>query len=319
MLDQFVFDSEDNEALELIATDNGARLDTFISESLDITRSRASTLIEKGLVTVNGRLVKKSCVLNHGDVILATPLQDEIYDVIPENIPLDIVYDDSDLLVVNKPQGMVVHPAPGNYSGTLVNALMFHIKDLSGINGVMRPGIVHRIDKNTSGLLIVAKNDKSHVSLAEQIKAHSFDRFYEAIVYGTPKEEQGDIRFSIGRSRTDRKKMAAFDEDCKLAGVRNAVTHYSVLEDFGKYSHLRLKLETGRTHQIRVHMKAIGHPVVGDDLYASDKLEKFGLKGQCLHAKSIGFIHPSTKEYLYFESELPDYFKKILSRLSAEN
>ncbi len=319
MLDSLVFDAEENDVLELVAENGGIRLDTFVSESLDITRSRASTQIEKGLVTVNGKLVKKSYVLNDGDVILAIPLRDEIYDVSPENIPLEIVYEDSDLLVVNKPQGMVVHPAPGNYSGTLVNALMYHIKDLSGINGVMRPGIVHRIDKNTSGLLIVAKNDKSHVSLAEQIKAHSFDRFYEAIVHGSPKDDSGDIRFSIGRSRTDRKKMAAFDEACSLPGVRCAVTHYTVLENFGKYSHLRLKLETGRTHQIRVHMKAIGHPVVGDDLYSPEKLERFGLVGQCLHAKSIGFIHPSTNEYLYFESDLPDYFKKILSRLSLEN
>ena len=219
------------------------------------------------------------------------------------------------MLVVNKPQGMVVHPAPGHFSGTLVNALMYHVNDLSGINGVMRSGIVHRIDKNTSGLLLVAKNDQSHISLSEQIKAHSLDRFYEAIVHGTPKQHEGNIDFSIGRSKVDRKMMAAYPADSKELGVRNAFTHYEIINSYKSFSHLRLKLKTGRTHQIRVHMKAIGHPVVGDNVYSSQKLENFGLDGQCLHARALGFIHPRTKEKMYFESELPKYFTEVLKKI----
>lgn len=300
---------------EHLVCEGGRRLDAYVGEVFQITRSKASVMIDKGNVSVNGKHEKKSYILSKNDVINIDFPQNEIYDVLPENIPVDIVYEDSDLLVVNKPQGMVVHPAPGNYTGTLVNALMYHIKDLSGINGVLRPGIIHRIDKNTSGLLVVAKNDRSHILLSEQIKAHSFDRFYEALAHGSPKKTEGDVRFSIGRSRTDRKKMAAFDENCNLPGVRNAVTHYTVLEDFGRYSHLKLKLETGRTHQIRVHMKAIGHSLIGDDVYTSEKLENFGASGQCLHARAIGFIHPATGEKMYFESELPEYFTKILIKL----
>lgn len=300
---------------EQIVVEENKRLDSFVGESFQISRSKASTLIEQGFVTVDGCCQKKSYVLTPGEKVNVVFPPNETYDVVAENIPIDIVYEDADLLVVNKPQGMVVHPAPGNLNGTLVNALMYHVKDLSGINGVLRPGIVHRIDKNTSGLLIVAKNDKSHTLLAEQIKAHSFDRYYEAVVHGTPKLDSGDIRYSIGRSRTDRKMMAAFDEFSTMPGVRHAVTHYNVLESYGRYSYVRLKLETGRTHQIRVHMKTIGHPIVGDDVYTSDKLEKFGLNGQCLHAKSIGFVHPTTGKYVDFDSELPPYFLKVLNIL----
>ena len=317
MLISQCFDNLD-ETEEHIAFDDNKRLDSYVSEAYQITRSKAATLIEDGLVRVNGKAEKKSYLLSKGDVIKVLFVESVPSVITPENIPLDIVFEDKDLLVVNKPQGMVVHPAPGNMSGTLVNALLYHIKDLSGINGVLRPGIVHRIDKFTSGLLIVAKNDTAHVALAEQIKAHSFDRCYEAVVHGTPREAEGVISYSIGRSRTDRKKMAAFDEKTLLPGVRHAKTHYTVLEDFGKFSHLKLVLETGRTHQIRVHMKAIGHCVVGDSVYGSDKMRNFGLQGQCLHAKSIGFIHPTTKEKMLFDSDLPDYFVNVLSRIKLE-
>lgn len=302
-----------------IASDEGERLDVFVSVAFSIPRSRATSLISDGYVKVFGTDKKKNYRVKVGDLIeVAIPSPVE-FDIKAEDIPLDIVYEDADLLVVNKPQGMVVHPAAGHYSGTLVNALMYHIKDLSEINGVNRPGIVHRIDKNTSGLLLVAKNDKAHLSLSEQIRAHSLDRFYEAVVHGTPKETEGTVSYSVGRSKNDRKMMAAYPENCAEPGVRSAMTHYSVLESYSGFSHLRLKLETGRTHQIRVHMKAIGHPVVGDDVYASAKLECFGLTGQCLHARAIGFIHPSTGEHLYFESELPDYFVGVLNKLKAKN
>lgn len=291
------------------------RLDNFVSETCRVTRSKAANYIERGCVTVNGKERKKSYLLTNGERVVIELPENEELDVVAENIPLDIVFEDKDLLVVNKAQGMVVHPAPGNMSGTLVNALMYHIKDLSGINGVLRPGIVHRIDKNTSGLLVVAKNDKAHVSLASQIKEHSFDRYYEAVVHGILKEKEGDVRFSVGRSLNDRKKMAAFDENSTQAGVKRALTHYTVLEEFSRFSHLKLQLETGRTHQIRVHMKAIGHAVVGDSVYAGDKLPTFSLAGQCLHARCIGFIHPETSEHMVFESDLPDYFNGLLEKL----
>jgi 23S rRNA pseudouridine1911/1915/1917 synthase len=229
-------------------------------------------------------------------------------DAVPEDIPLDIVYEDDDLLVVNKPKGMVVHPAHGNYTGTLVNALLHHCGDsLSGINGVIRPGIVHRIDKNTSGLLIVAKNDASHLKLAEQIKEHSFTREYEAIACGYFKDTEGTVDAPIGRHKTDRKKMCVTTENS-----RNAVTHYSVIKQYGGYAHVRLRLETGRTHQIRVHLSYIGHPVLGDDVYGKPYK---GIEGQCLHARKIGFIHPATGEYMEFVSDLPDYFVSILAKL----
>lgn len=294
---------------------DGDRLDKYISEKLSVSRSRISSLIDDGYVRVSGTCKKKNYTVKEGDIIeVAFPSPIE-YDVLPENIPLDIVYEDKDLLVVNKEQGMVVHPAPGHYSGTLVNALMYHIKDLSEINGINRPGIVHRIDMNTSGLLIVAKNDIAHQSLSEQIKIHSFDRHYETIVHGCPKNAEGDINYAIGRSKTDRKMMAAYPEGCTEVGVRQASTHFQIIQEYKGYSHIKLKLKTGRTHQIRVHMKAIGHPVVGDNVYASPKLENFGLKGQCLHAKSIGFQHPTTGERMYFESDLPHYFTDVLKKL----
>ena len=295
------------EILELTASAAGERLDKFISESADgLTRSAAVKLIEDGCCTVNGKSVAKNYKLKSGDnVIIEIPDAAEV-DILPENIPLDIVYEDNDLLVVNKPKGMVVHPAPGHYSGTLVNALMYHCKDsLSGINGEIRPGIVHRIDKDTSGLLIVAKNDTAHRGLAEQIKEHSFTREYEAVVNGSVKED-GTVNAPIGRHKIDRKKMCVTTENS-----REAVTHYFVLENFGDMTHLRLRLETGRTHQIRVHMAYIGHSVAGDEVYGNGKPKS--LMGQCLHAKKIGFVHPITNEYLEFDSELPDYFKKFLN------
>ena len=296
------------EILEFTAEEAGVRLDKFVSEQTngEITRSAAVKLIEDGNCTVNGKQVQKNYKLKAGDnVTVEIPEAVEV-DILPENIPLDIVYEDNDLLVVNKPKGMVVHPAPGHYSGTLVNALMYHCKDsLSGINGEIRPGIVHRIDKDTSGLLIVAKNDTAHKGLAEQIKEHSFTREYEAVVNGAVKED-GVVNAPIGRHKTDRKKMCVTTENS-----REAVTYYFVLERFTDSTHLRLRLETGRTHQIRVHMAYIGHSVAGDEVYGNGKPKS--LMGQCLHAKKIGFIHPVTGEYLEFDSELPEYFKKFLN------
>ncbi|MBR4112734.1 MAG: RluA family pseudouridine synthase [Ruminiclostridium sp.] len=296
------------EILEFTAEEAGARLDKFISEQTggELTRSAAVKLIEDGNCTVNGKAVAKNYKLKSGDKILIEIPEAVDVDILPENIPLDIVYEDNDLLVVNKPKGMVVHPAPGHYSGTLVNALMYHCKDsLSGINGEIRPGIVHRIDKDTSGLLIVAKNDTAHKGLAAQIKEHSFTREYEAVVNGSVKED-GIVNAPIGRHKTDRKKMCVTTENS-----REAVTHYFVIENFGDSTHLRLRLETGRTHQIRVHMAYIGHSVAGDEVYGNGKPKS--LMGQCLHAKKIGFVHPVTGEYLEFDSELPEYFKKFLN------
>lgn len=293
----------------------GERIDKFLSSKLsDISRSYIHKLIEDGNITINQNSVNKKYKLSENDTINVKIPKPQELKVVAENIPLDIVYEDNDLLIVNKPKDMVVHPAPGNYSGTLVNALLYHCKNsLSGINGIIRPGIVHRIDKDTSGLLIVAKNDTSHKELAEQIKNHSFTREYEAVVYGNLKEDTGTINANIARHKTDRKKMAVVP----FLG-RNAVTHYTVLKRYGNFTHIKLKLETGRTHQIRVHMSYIGHPVVGDEVYANPKNNPFKfLKGQCLHAKTIGFIHPTTKEYMEFTSPLPEYFQKILNKLSA--
>ncbi len=288
----------------------GERIDKFLSSKLsNISRSYIHKLIEDGNITVNQNSVNKKYKLSKNDMINVKIPKPQELEVIAENIPLDIVYEDNDLLIVNKPKNMVVHPAPGNYSSTLVNALLYHCKNsLSGINGVIRPGIVHRIDKDTSGLLIVAKNDTSHKELAEQIKNHSFTREYEAVVYGNLKEDTGTINANIARHKTDRKKMAVVP----LLG-RNAVTHYTVLKRYGNFTHIKLKLETGRTHQIRVHMSYIGHPVVGDEVYANPKNNPFKfLKGQCLHAKTIGFIHPTAKEYMEFTAPVPERFKEIL-------
>ena len=296
-------------ALTASAEDAGSRIDKYISDNIaELTRSAVQGLIEKGLVLVNGKEVSKNCKLKAGDEVTAEIPEPEPMDAVPEDIPLDIVYEDDDLLVVNKPKGMVVHPAHGNYTGTLVDALLHHCGDsLSGINGVIRPGIVHRIDQNTSGLLIVAKNDASHLKLAEQIKAHSFTREYEAVACGYFKETEGTVDAPIGRHKTDRKKMCVTTENS-----RNAVTHYSVIKQYGGYAHVRLRLETGRTHQIRVHLSYIGHPVLGDDVYGKPYK---GIEGQCLHARKIGFIHPTTGEYMEFTSELPDYFVSILAKL----
>lgn len=283
------------------------RLDVYVAEIAEITRSHAAKLIEDGCVFVNGRLSAKNSKIGEGDRVIVNLPDPVSCDVNAEEIPLDIIYEDDDLLVVNKPKGMVVHPAAGNFNGTLVNALMHHCgSSLSGINGVMRPGIVHRIDKNTSGLLMVAKNDAAHNGLAAQIKEHSFTREYEAVVYGNLKNDSGVIDAPIGRHPIKRKMMAVTEKNSK-----NAVTHYTVLERFGDFTHVRLKLQTGRTHQIRVHMAYIGHPVAGDEVYGPKKVIT-SLGGQCLHAKKIGFVHPVTNEYMEFESDLPDYFVKFL-------
>ena len=293
--------------IEFIAEASGERLDKLLAEAVGeaLTRTAAANYIESGAALVNGKTAAKNYKVKSGDsIVLEIPEAVEI-DIQPENIPLDIVYEDKDLLVVNKPKGMVVHPAPGHYSGTLVNALMYHCKDsLSGINGEIRPGIVHRIDKDTSGLLMVAKNDLAHQGLAAQIKEHSFTREYECVVNGAVKED-GTVNAPIGRHKTDRKKMCVTD-----LNSREAVTHYKVIENLGNYTHLKCILETGRTHQIRVHMSYMGHPIAGDEVYGNGKPK--WLCGQCLHAKKIGFVHPSTGEYMEFDSELPHYFNKFL-------
>ena len=293
---------------EIFCGEEALRLDVFVSALADISRSRAAELCDSEMVFINGAKAKKNAKLKSGNAVKIILPDPEVYDALPENIPLNIVYEDEHLLVVNKPKGMVVHPAAGNLNGTLVNALMYHCGDsLSGINGVMRPGIVHRIDKNTSGLLIVAKNDNAHSHLALQIKEHSFTREYEAVVYGNLKNDSGTVNAPIARHPKERKKMAV------VSGGREAVTHYTVIERLNGFTHIRLKLETGRTHQIRVHMAHIGHPVAGDDVYGPKKVIT-SLGGQCLHAKKIGFIHPKSLEYLEFDSNLPDYFTDFLKR-----
>lgn len=289
----------------------GIRIDKALSLVFeDFTRSHIQSVLSDGAVKVNGKTVGKSCKLSSGDEVVFTVPEPTILSAEPEDIPLDIVYEDSDLLVVNKPRGLVVHPAPGNENGTLVNALMYHCKgSLSGINGVIRPGIVHRIDKDTSGLLIVAKNDFSHEKLAMQIKDHSFKRQYRAVVHGNIKDDFGTVDAPIGRSTKDRKKMCVTDKNS-----RHAVTHYEVLDRFDGFTYIKVTLETGRTHQIRVHMSYIGHPVAGDPVYGP-KNGVTKLNGQCLHAGLIGFIHPRDGRYMEFESDLPDYFTAFLKSL----
>ena len=290
--------------------DNNIRIDKYLSDEMqDVSRSRIQKLIESGLVTVNGRSIKANYKVAAEDMINVTLPELEVTQIEPEDIPLDIVYEDSDIIVVNKPKGMVVHPAAGHYSGTLVNALMYHCRDnLSGINGVLRPGIVHRIDMNTTGVLVACKNDYAHNFIAEQ-SVHSITRKYYAIVLNGFNTEDGVVDAPIGRNPSDRKKMAIDKKNGK-----RAVTHYKVLEQFGKYSYIECQLETGRTHQIRVHMSSIGHPLLGDDVYGSGK-SPFNLTGQTLHAGVLGFIHPSTKEYVEYSAPLPEYFQKVLDKL----
>lgn len=301
----------EQEQFEIDAVWSGQRIDKFLAEQFSgQTRSYLQKLIDGGNVQVFGKPVAKNYKLKAGDCVSVQIPEPESISILPQDIPLEIVYEDSDLLVVNKPKGMVVHPAPGNYENTMVNALMYHCGDsLSGINGIIRPGIVHRIDKNTSGLLIVAKTDNAHHALAQQIQAHSFLREYQAVVYGNVKEDTGMVDAPIGRSQVDRKKMCVTQHNSK-----NAVTHFEVIQRYQGFTHMKFRLETGRTHQIRVHMAYLGHPVAGDDVYGPKKVIS-RLEGQCLHAKKIGFIHPTSGEWLEFDSRLPDYFEAFLKTL----
>lgn len=297
--------------LTVCPEEEGQRLDGYIAGQLpQLTRSAVQKLLAEGNIQVQGTPAAKSLRVKEGWEVRVSLPEPEETTVLPQNIPLDIVYEDDDLLVVNKPKGMVVHPAPGNPDGTLVNALLAHCgNSLSGINGVIRPGIVHRIDKDTSGLLMVAKNDVAHQGLAAQIQEHSFTREYEAVVCGNLREDRGMVNAPIGRHPVDRKKMAVTEKHS-----RPAVTHFQVLARYGSFTHVRLQLETGRTHQIRVHMAYLGHPVAGDPVYGPKKVIT-SLQGQCLHAKKIGFVHPVTREYLEFSSPLPEYFTSFLRSL----
>ena len=299
--------------------DKGKRLDILVAEIANLSRNAASKYIESGAVTVSGISSQKKYIVTSGDEIEINLPEPQAIEALPENIPLNIVYEDRDILVINKPSGMVVHPAPSNYTGTLVNALMYHCKDsLSGIGGMLRPGIVHRIDKNTSGLLVVAKNDEAHRFLSEELEHHGIEREYHALVRGGFKSDTGTVDRPIGRHPVDRKKMAVLPDTSPNA--KKAVTHYEVIESFGSISYLKLLLETGRTHQIRVHMSHIGHHLLGDDVYTTNKtsFEKQHaplFDGQALHAKRLALTHPRTKERLTFECELPDNFKQLLKIL----
>ena len=299
------------EMLTFRAVQDGERIDRYLSGCLeDLSRSYIQKLVKDGNIRVDGRIVKANYKLSAGQEIRVLVPEPEVPDIRPENIPLDILYEDDDILVVNKPKGMVVHPAPGHYEHTLVNAIMYHCGDqLSGINGVMRPGIVHRIDMDTTGSLLICKNDQAHRILAEQLKEHSITRRYHAIVHGNLRDDHGTINASIGRHPTDRKKMST-----KAPNARSAVTHYSVLERFGDYTYIECELETGRTHQIRVHMSSIGHPILGDPVYGPARCP-YKLQGQTLHAKILGITHPSTGAYMEFDAPLPEYFVKLLDVL----
>jgi len=292
----------------------GLRLDKLLSELCpSFSRTYIKKLIDDKKVFCNGKNVKASFQISENDFIRMEIPPAQIPEILPQDIPLDIIYEDSDVLVVNKPKDMVVHPAAGHYKDTLVNAVMYHCHDnLSGINGVMRPGIVHRIDKDTTGSVIICKNDNAHQKIAEQLKEHSINRVYHAICYGIIKEDEGTISSLIGRSPTDRKKMAVV-----LSGGKEAITHFRVLKRFeaDNMTYIECRLETGRTHQIRVHMAHIGHPLLGDEVYGNGRKSKFKLKGQCLHAKTLGFIHPVTNEYIETDAELPEYFTHLLNVL----
>ncbi|WP_113675065.1 RluA family pseudouridine synthase [Vallitalea guaymasensis] len=301
----------DSYTILIEAEDAGMRIDKFISDRMpDYSRSFIQKLIKENDLTVNNNEIKSNYKLKAGDEINIVIPEPKELDIVAEDIPLDIVYEDKDVILVNKPQGMVVHPAPGHYTGTLVNAIMYHCKDdLSGINGVMRPGIVHRIDKDTSGVLIICKNDKAHESIAKQLKDHTITRKYNAIVYNNLKEDEGKINAPIGRHPVNRKQMAV-----NPINGKEAITHYKVLERINQYTYVELQLETGRTHQIRVHMTSINHPLLGDPVYGP-KSDRFKLKGQALHARVLGFVHPTTDEYMEFEAPLPNYFTGLLKKL----
>ena len=303
-------------------SDAGKRLDAFSAEVTELSRSNAARLIDEGCITVCGRQQPKKYTVKAGDEVEIILPEVKEAEAVPENIPLDVVYEDEHIIVINKPKGMVVHPAPGNYSGTLVNALLYHCRDsLSGIGGVMRPGIVHRIDKDTSGLLVVAKTDEAHNALSEELKYHGIEREYRALVVGGFKDDKGTVNYPIGRHPVDRKKQAVILNGDHTA--REAITHYEVIGRYGGISYLALKLETGRTHQIRVHMSYIGHALLGDEVYAKSKTQ-FEKKhpalfnGQALHAKKLTLTHPKTGERMSFECELPDEFKKAIELLEKE-
>ena len=312
----FADDELSDDIIEISATDNGERIDKYLSEKFsEYSRSYIKGLIDDGRVSVSGKTVKSSFkVFNGAAITVNIPPLKEV-EIIPENIPLDILYEDEDVILINKPKRMVVHPAAGHYTGTLVNALMYHCKEnLSGINGELRPGIVHRIDMDTTGVIIVCKNDVSHRLIAEQLKEHSIKRKYQAIVYGAFKMDEGTIEGPIGRSKTDRKKMAIVPDG------KAAITHYRVIKNYtspngNNFAHIECELETGRTHQIRVHMASIGHPLLGDEVYGAAK-NPFKLQGQVLHAEMLGFVHPRTGEYMEFHAPLPQYFLELLKRLA---
>lgn len=301
-MDTYLFEIQENQQM---------RLDKYLAEQFpEQTRSYLQKLIKDGEVLVNGKNVKTGYQLSKGDEVSVNIPEPKELDVEPQKMDLDIVYEDDDVILINKPKGMVVHPAPGHTTDTLVNGLLYHCKDnLSGINGVARPGIVHRIDRDTTGILIVCKNDMSHNSIAAQLKKHSINRRYRALVHGNLKEDTGTVEGAIGRHPIDRKKMSINEKNGKPA-----VTHYTVLERFGNYTLIECKLETGRTHQIRVHMSSIGHPLVGDEVYGPAKCP-FKLQGQCLHAMVLGFVHPRSGEYMEFSAELPEYFEELLRKL----
>lgn len=302
-------DAEDVCCLTATAGDAGKRADVFLAEALESTRSHVQLLLNEGRVVKGSKVIKPNYKIRPGDSFLVTLPRPIPLEAVPEDIPLDILYEDEDVIVINKERGMVVHPAPGHDSGTLVNALLFHCKNLSGINGVIRPGIVHRLDKDTSGVMIAAKNDEAHASLSQQIQDKVARRTYLCVVRGNIKTDSGEIRTRIDRDKNDRKRMAVVQE-----GGREAITEYEVMERFGRFTVVRCRLQTGRTHQIRVHMEYLGYPLVGDPKYSPVKTP-FSINGQALHSQTMEFIHPRTGKEMYFEAPLPDDMQKILTRL----